>query len=51
MRQNAMTDPVDSDHLISAELVEKLTTAMSIANSASERPLILVRGRIDTRRG
>jgi hypothetical protein len=39
IRQNAITDPVDSDHLINTELVEKLMTAIVIAISPSARPL------------
>ena len=39
IRQNATTEPVDSDHLISDELVEKLTTAINMATRASVRPL------------
>src|SRR6187431_3579991 len=37
IRQNAMTEPVDSDHLISGELTEKVTMATVIAISPSER--------------
>ena len=37
IRQKAMTDPVDPDHLISGELTEKLTMATAIAISPSER--------------
>ena len=37
MRQKAMTEPVDPDHLISGELTEKLTIATVIAISPIDR--------------
>jgi hypothetical protein len=37
MRQKAMTDPVDPDHLISGELTEKLTIATVMAISPIDR--------------
>ena len=33
MRQNATTEPVDADHLIAAELIEKLRTASATATN------------------
>jgi len=35
IRQNAITEPVDSDHLISGELSEKLSTATTMARMPS----------------
>jgi hypothetical protein len=39
IRQNATTEPVESDHLIKGELVEKLITATVMASNPSARPL------------
>ncbi len=37
IRQNAITEPVDSDHLMAAELIEKLTTARPTAMNPIDR--------------